>query len=64
MIPYLGHCISANINPEGNFIKTKFKNYKCYIYDNLRNNGMIFGLKEKKVVFDFGITYKLIYKKI
>jgi len=47
LIPYLGHFISAVINPEGIFIKTNFKNNKTYIHDYLANNGNIFELKRK-----------------
>lgn len=64
LIPYLRNFISAVINPEGIFIKVDFKNYKTYIHDNLSNNGNIFELKENEVVYDFGIPYILIYKKL
>ena len=64
LCPFKGHYICQIINPKGRFIKCSFKNYKIYMHDDLKNNGLMIELNDTDNIFNFDIPYILIYKKI
>ena len=64
LCPFNGHYICLIINPKGKYIKCSFKNYKNYMHDDLKNNGLMIELNDTDNIFDFGIPYILIYKKL
>ena len=63
ILPLENHYACIIIHPSGKFIKNKYKCFKNYLHDDLKENGNILELKDSNDIFSFGIPHILIYKK-
>ena len=63
IVPFENHYACIILQPSWKFIKNKYKCFKNYLHDDLKENGNILELKDSNDIFSFGIPHILIYKK-